>query len=121
MVRTANSPYDNQFHCQNVTMGQLADVLQSFTRTEIKSHVVDKTGLPGSYDFTVYFSSTSKLQAEGTAAVAGTQESEGASTPAGGMSLQDAFRKELGVKLEKQPMNEPVMVLDHFDQSPTEN
>ena len=121
LVHTVDSPYDSQFHCQNVTMGQVADVLQSFTRADIKYHVVDKTGLTGSYDFTVYFSSTNKLQAESKVAASATQEAGDASAPAVVMSLQDAFRKELGLKLEKQPMTEPVMVLDHFDQTPTEN
>ena len=121
LVHTADSPYDSQFHCQNVTMVQFADVLQSFTRADIKSHAVDKTGLTGSYDFTVYFSSTNKLQAQRTAAAPTTQEAGDASAPVVVMSLQDAFRKELGLKLEKQPMAQPVMVLDHFDQTPTEN
>ncbi|MGA1981737.1 MAG: TIGR03435 family protein [Acidobacteriaceae bacterium] len=121
LVHTADSPYDSQFHCQNVTMGQFADVLQSFTRADIKSHVVDKTGLTGSYDFTVYFSSTNKLQAESKVAASATQETGDALAPAVVMSLQDAFHKELGLKLEKQPMTQPVMVLDHFDQNPTEN
>ena len=121
LVHTADSPYDSQFHCQNVTMGQFADVLQSFARADIKYRVVDKTGLTGSYDFTVYFSSTNKLQAERTAAASATQEAGDASAPTAGMSLQDAFRKELGLRLEKQPMTEPAMVLDHFDQTPTAN
>jgi uncharacterized protein (TIGR03435 family) len=121
LVHAADSPYDSQFHCQNVTMGQFADVLQSFTRADIKSHVVDKTGLTGSYDFTVYFSSTNKLQAESTAAASATHDAGDPSAPAVAMSLQDAFRKELGLKIEKQPMTQPVMVLDHFDQTPTEN
>ncbi len=121
MVHIADSPYDNQFHCQNVTMEQFADVLQAFTRTEIKYRVLDKTGLAGSYDFTVYFSSTSKLQDESKAAIAASQQAGDASSPAAGMSLQDAFRKELGLKLEKQPMTEPVMILDHYDQAPTAN
>jgi uncharacterized protein (TIGR03435 family) len=120
-MRTTGSPFDSQFHCQNVTMGQFADVLQSFTRADIKSHVVDKTGLSGSYDFAVYFSSTNKLQAESTAAASAPKEAEGASAPAAGMSLPDAFRKQLGLRLEKQPMTQPVMVLDHYDQTPTEN
>jgi uncharacterized protein (TIGR03435 family) len=121
LVHTADSPYDSQFHCQNVTMGQFADVLQSFARADIKYRVVDKTGLTGSYDFTVYFSSTNKLQAESIAAVSAKHEAGEASIPTAGISLQDAFRKELGLKLEKQPMTEPAMVLDRFDQTPTAN
>ena len=121
LLHTADSPYDSQFHCQNVTMGQFADVLQSFARADIKYRVVDKTGLTGSYDFTVYFSSANKLQAESKVAASATQEAGDALAPTAGMSLQDAFRKELGLKLEKQPMTEPAMVLDHLDQTPTAN
>jgi uncharacterized protein (TIGR03435 family) len=35
--------------------------------------------------------------------------------------VEDAFRKELGLRLEKQPLAVPALVLDHFDQTPTDN
>ena len=33
----------------------------------------------------------------------------------------DAFRKQLGLKLERQPLTLPSLVLDHFEQAPTAN
>ena len=41
--------------------------------------------------------------------------------PSPGLRLEDAFRKQLGLRLEKQPLTLPSLVLDHFDQTPTEN
>ena len=41
--------------------------------------------------------------------------------PAGGLSIADAFRKELGIRLEKQPGTYPAFILDHIEQTPTEN
>jgi uncharacterized protein (TIGR03435 family) len=35
--------------------------------------------------------------------------------------LEDAIRKQLGVRLEKQPLTLPALVLDHIEQTPTEN
>jgi uncharacterized protein (TIGR03435 family) len=61
MVHTADSPYDSQFHCQNVTMDQFADLVQSLARSEIRNRVPNKTGLAGSYDFTLVYTSTPKL------------------------------------------------------------
>lgn len=115
-------PYDNESHCQNVTMTQFADVLQSLAKSEIKNHVKDKTGLTGSYDFTFYYSSTRKLRADSAAAVAAAKEAgSDASDPVAGMSIQDAFRKELGLRLEKQPGTYPALILDHIEKTPTEN
>jgi uncharacterized protein (TIGR03435 family) len=118
----ADSPYDSQSHCQNVTMEQFTYMLQILSKSEIKSHVVDKTGLSDSYTFTFYYSTTRKLRADSAAAVAAAKENgTDASAPVAGMSMQDAFRKELGLKLEKQPLTVPALVLDHYDQTPTEN
>jgi uncharacterized protein (TIGR03435 family) len=35
--------------------------------------------------------------------------------------LEDAIRKQLGLRLEKQPLTLPALVLDHIEQTPTEN
>lgn len=123
-----DSPYDNESHCLNVTMDQFASVLQNLAKSEIKNRVANKTGLAGSYDITFYYSSTRKLRAEAAAAVAATTKQGGetttdaaASDPNAGLSLVDAFRKELGLKLEKQPASFPALILDHIEQTPTEN
>jgi uncharacterized protein (TIGR03435 family) len=118
----ADSQFDNQSHCQNVTMGQFADMLQNLAKSEIKNHVQDKTGLTGSYDLTFYYTSARKLRAANAAATAAAKESGATSSdPVGGMGIQDAFRKELGLRLEKQPLSQPILVLDHFEKTPTEN
>ena len=118
-----NSAYDNQSHCQNVSMDQFTEMLQTLAKSEIKNRVLNKTELGGSYDLTFYYSSTRKLRAQSAAAVAAAKDSGGdaASDPADGMNIQDAFRKELGLKLEKQPRKVPSLILDHYDPTPTEN
>jgi uncharacterized protein (TIGR03435 family) len=103
-------------------MGQFADMLQNLAKSEIKNHVQDKTGLTGSYDLTFYYTSARKLRAANAAATAAAKESGATSSdPVGGMGIQDAFRKELGLRLEKQPLSQPILVLDHFEKTPTEN
>jgi uncharacterized protein (TIGR03435 family) len=117
---TPDSPFDNEFHCQNVTMDQFADVLQSLARSEVRNHVPNKTGLAGAYDFTLFYTSTSRLRTEAAAADAAKQGGD-AATPVQGVSIEDAFRKQLGLRLEKQPLTIPALVLDHIEQTPTEN
>jgi len=119
---TPDSPFDNEFHCQNVTMDQFADVAQSLANSEIKTRVPNKTGLAGSYDFTLFFTSARKLRADTAAAAeAAKQAGDATSTPVGGESIEDAFRKQLGLRLERQTQTFPALVLDHIEQTPTEN
>jgi uncharacterized protein (TIGR03435 family) len=120
--RTANSPFNSEFHCQNVTMAQFADLAQALVGSEVKNRVPDKTGLTGSYDFWVYFTGGQMLRTQ-TAAAAEEAKRNGNATPdpIGGMPVEDAFRKELGLRLEKQPLTLPALILDHFEMSPTEN
>ena len=49
------------------------------------------------------------------------QAEDAASAPTGGLSVVDAFRKELGLRLERQPGTYPALILDHIEQTPTEN
>ena len=123
-VRTAqNSPFDYEFHCQNVTMDQFADLVQSLARSEIRNRVPNKTGLAGSYDFTLFYTSTPKLQTDATAAVVAAKQAgdASASEPVAGESIEDAYRKQLGLRLEKQPITGSALVLDHIEQTPTPN
>ncbi len=118
--------YDNQSYCQNVTMAQYADMMQAFTGSDIKYRVVDKTGLAGSWNFTLYYTSAAKLKAaappvNATNAKPADSAADASTDPVGGMTLQDAVRKELGLQLVKQPETYPALVLDHIDQTPTDN
>ncbi|MDP9049162.1 MAG: TIGR03435 family protein [Acidobacteriota bacterium] len=121
-ARYAGSPYDAEFHCQNVSMAQFADILPAMAGSEVTNRVPDKTGLTGSYDFTVFFTSGHTLRLA-TAAAAQEAKQAGDATPAPveGLSVEDGFRKELGLRLEKQPLVLPALLLDHFDQTPTAN
>jgi len=46
---------------------------------------------------------------------------DGASDPSGAVSVFDAVNKQLGLKLEKVKRPEPVVVIDHMEETPTDN
>jgi uncharacterized protein (TIGR03435 family) len=118
----SDSPYDHEFHCQNITMDQFADLAQSLASSEIKNRVPNKTGLAGSYDFTLFYTSVRKLRLQIVAATdAAKQAGDATAEPVAGVSVEDAFRKQLGLRLEKQPLTLPALVLDHIEQTPTAN
>ena len=120
--RYAGSPYDSEFHCQNVTMAQFADRLQAMAGADIKNRVADKSGVAGAYTFTVFYTNARTVRAQTAAAVAeAKQAGDALPAPIGGLGLEDAIRKELGLRLEKQPLTLPSLVLDHFERTPTEN
>jgi uncharacterized protein (TIGR03435 family) len=117
-----NSLFDREFHCQNVTMDQFADLLQSVAGVEIKTRVPNKSGLESAYDVTVYYTTGHKLRVDAAAAEAAAKQTENPTAePIGGVSIGDAFRKELGLRLEQQQLMLPTLVLDHFEKTPTEN
>jgi uncharacterized protein (TIGR03435 family) len=122
-VRRVDSPFNAMFHCQNVTMAQFADLLSAVGgRADIKNHVVDKTGLKDGYDFSVSYTSGSRLRLQEAAAQAAARQAGDATAgPVEGLGIEDALRKELGLRLEMQPLPLPFLILDHIDQTPTEN
>jgi uncharacterized protein (TIGR03435 family) len=122
-VRRVDSPFNGMFHCQNVTMAQFADLLAAVGgRADIRNHVVDKTGLTDGYDFSLSYTTGSRLLVQEAAAqAAARQAGEATAGPVEGLGIEDAVRKELGVRLEKQPLPLPFLILDHVDQTPTEN
>jgi uncharacterized protein (TIGR03435 family) len=100
--------------CQNMTIAQIGDELQHVANGYIYNTVIDGTGLKGSYDFTLSFSSVDKiLPTAGDAA--------NSSDPNGALSVFDAVNKQLGLKLEKTKRPYPVLVIDHIEETPTEN
>jgi uncharacterized protein (TIGR03435 family) len=44
-----------------------------------------------------------------------------ASDPSGSLTLFEAIEKQLGLKLEMQKRPEPVVIIDHLEEKPTEN
>ena len=112
--RIASPVLNRLITCQNMTIAQIGDELQRVAPGYIYNSVVDGTGLKGSYDFTLSFSSADKiLPTAGDAA--------NSSDPNGAVSVFDAVNKQLGLKLEKTKRPYPVLVIDHIEETPTEN
>jgi uncharacterized protein (TIGR03435 family) len=83
---------------------------------------VDKTGLTDGYDFSLWYTTGSRLRVQMAAAqTAAKQAGEATAGPVEGLGIEDALRRELGVKLEMQPLPLPFLILDHVDKTPTEN
>jgi uncharacterized protein (TIGR03435 family) len=115
-----------QVTCQNITMAQFVDQLQSLAGTQYFRHpVLDGTGLEGAWDFILTFSPINPAQiagARGAPPPGGPGAADvGASDPVGGVSLFDAVEKQLGLKLESQKRSYPVFVIDHMEEKPTDN
>jgi uncharacterized protein (TIGR03435 family) len=123
--RIANPILNRLVTCQNMTMAQFADRLQSLAPGYIYTPVLDATGLEGAWDFTISFSGVGQggrgAQSGGDAAPPPAGGAPIASDPSGALPLPDAISKQLGLKLEKQKRPVSVLVIDHVDQKPTEN
>jgi uncharacterized protein (TIGR03435 family) len=80
--------------------------------------------LKGSYNFTLSFSGIGQMSGGGGGGGGGAAPAESAqqaSDPNGAVSLFDAIKNELGVKLEKVTRPAPVFVIDHIEEQPTAN
>jgi uncharacterized protein (TIGR03435 family) len=110
--RDANPMISRLISCENVTMAQFAALLHGFASDYIFEEVEDATGLTGAYDFTLAYTSRYLLNA---------QTPGQSSDPNGGISLQDAISKQLGLKLEMRKRPLPVVVIDRMSEKPLEN
>jgi len=108
---------DDIFHCQNITLAEFGRQLPTFVFSMIYSPVLNDTGLEGRYDFTLSFT-------YGDLPPSGSAEASASSAPGdpnGAISLYDAIRRQLGLKLEKVRRLVPVLVIDHINREPTPN
>ena len=112
--RIASPVLNRLITCQNMTLAQIGDELQRVANGYIYNTVVDGTGLKGSYDFTLSFSSADKILPTAGDAAGGTD-------PNGALSVFDAVSRQLGLKLEKTKRPSPVLVIDHMEETPTAN
>jgi uncharacterized protein (TIGR03435 family) len=108
--RLANPAITRLLNCTNVTMAQFGKLLPVNADDYVQSPVLDKTGLEGGYDFTLYFSDAALVGADSRS-----------SDPNGGISLAEAIDKQLGLKLELQKRPAKVLIIDHIDQTPAAN
>lgn len=129
--RNLNSALSRLVTCQNMTMAELAALLNNIASGYIQGQpVLNETGLEGAWDFTLNFSVAGMVGGGGggrgmvvfrggDAGPAGGNSA--ASDPSGGLSLNDALTKQLGLKLETIKRTAPVVVIDHMEQKPTDN
>jgi len=105
---------------RNMSMSQFAEDLQRIAGGYIRVPVEDKTGLDGSYDFTLTFTPIGLLNARGGGPGAGGPPAGGgdASDPTGGLSLFDAVDRQLGLKLENRKRPMKVLVIDSIQEKP---
>jgi uncharacterized protein (TIGR03435 family) len=88
--------------------------LANFLSNQLGQPVTDATGLGGRYDYALTF-----LMEPGGRAAA--PEIVNGSEPEFGVSLIDAVRDELGLRLEKKKGQAEVLVVDHAEKAPVEN
>jgi len=93
-----------QIRAQQQTMATLAEFLHIVDGR----NVVDRTGLSDRYDFTLEFSEE----------IPNLQDSPG---PPPALSLFEAIRKQLGLRLIAQKVPFPMVVVDSVDRMPSEN
>jgi uncharacterized protein (TIGR03435 family) len=106
--------------CQNMSMTKFAEMLMGLAPGYIHAPVLNATGLDGTFDFTLSFSTAGQLQGGGRRVGDGAAAAQ-ASDPNGALSLLDALPKELGLKLESQKRPVQVLVIDRVEQRPTDN
>jgi uncharacterized protein (TIGR03435 family) len=123
--RNRNPILSRLITCQNMTMAQFAERLQSLANGYVRVPALDATGLEGGWTFTVNFSPIGVFQGgPGRGADAGPVAGGAAlsaSEPNGALSLPEAFDRQLGLKLELQKRPMPVLVFDHIAEKPLEN
>jgi len=118
--RTASPVLNRLITCQNMTTTQMGAEFQRQASGFIYGPVKDGTGLTGSWDFTLSFSSADLVKGNG-AGGGDTAAGQAASEPNGALSFFDAVNKQLGLKLEKEKRPAPVLVIDHIEEKPTDN
>ena len=119
--RIANPALDQLVTCQNMTMAQIADKFQELAPGYIYGSVRDGTGIKGSWDFTLSFTSAWVTGRGGGGMIPAPDSAQTASDPNGAISFFDAVEKQLGLKLVKEKRPLPVLMIDHIDERPTEN
>jgi uncharacterized protein (TIGR03435 family) len=119
--RLTNPVLNRLLTFQNLNMAQFGVLLQTLAPGFIFSPVLDHTGLKGSYDFTLSFSSADHFAPGAGGAAPSPNGAPAPSDPNGAISLFDAVKNQLGVKLEKEKRPVPVLVIDHIEEQPTPN
>ena len=102
--------------CRDMTVAEFAGQLN--TLFPGSPPFVDQTGLTGRYDMTINFSPAGVLSNSAPARANG---EAAAPEPTGAISLQDALNAQLGLKVQARKVSAPVIVVEHVNDTPTEN
>jgi uncharacterized protein (TIGR03435 family) len=96
--------------CQNTTMRQLQDRARDQAWGTLDRPVLDQTGLRGAYDFSITWVPGPWNRQQPAAPAEGM-----ASAPTGEISFFEAMEKQLGLKLTKQKLPYPALVVDSVE------
>jgi uncharacterized protein (TIGR03435 family) len=105
------------YTCTNVTMAQFAQLLPQYAGDYVVFPPVDATGLSGGWDFVLSFTPAvliAKVRAPGG-------NGNAAIEPTAALTLSEAINRQLGLKLQEEERQLPVMVIDSVAETPTEN
>jgi uncharacterized protein (TIGR03435 family) len=123
--RIANPILTGLISCRNVSMAEFADRLSTVLSDDFQTPVVDQTGLTGRYDLQLSYTKDMRAAANAaTAAAKAAASADGTAAvadPGGAISLLDALSRQLGLKFEQKKRPMQVLVLDHIEETPTEN
>jgi uncharacterized protein (TIGR03435 family) len=119
--RIANPVLTGLITCRNVSMAEFADRLSTVLSDDFKTPVMDQTGLAGRYDLQLSYTKDMRAANAVPKAAAPADGAEAIADPSGAISLMDAFSRQLGLKFEQQKRPMQVLVLDHVEETPTEN
>lgn len=125
--KTERAPVNGQSRiaatCRNMTLAQFAEHLQTIAPNYLRYPVLNASGIEGVWDFTLTFSAIppNVLAASGSQDGPRGRRAAPSGDPVGGISFFDAMEKQLGLKLEKHKRPEPVFVIDHIEEKPTDN
>ena len=101
--------------CQDMTMAQFAMKIGDFAASYFDHPVIDRTGLTGTYDFTISWTSKRRYLGDSVSGDSTAQD------PPGGVTAFQAVEKLLGGKVESQKQPRPVLLIDHIERKPTDN
>jgi uncharacterized protein (TIGR03435 family) len=125
--RVANPAASRLITCLNTSVADFAAQLpiraNGYFGQQFPGGLVDETKLEGNYDITINFSvaGMASMGGGGRGGDAGPGGVGVAQDPGGGITLQEALEKQLGLKMEPRKNPGPVLVIDHVEQTPTDN
>jgi uncharacterized protein (TIGR03435 family) len=114
--RSASTPM-KAMSCKNTRMAEFAVRLPQWAGLYIDHPIVDGTGLQGGWDFDLSWTPKTMMPAVPSP---GTNIAPAEMAVPGGITVFEAIKQELGLKLVKQKRPIPVIVVDHVDGKPLE-